>query len=71
MFALEIRFVLNPEAGLKFPTEEGSRTWPHGESAESRSVLLFLHLKFGADLCQPLIIPGEDRKHQFRSCFPK
>ena len=26
LFALEITFVLNPEAGLKFPTEEDSRT---------------------------------------------
>ena len=71
-FALEIRFALSPEVGLKFPTEDGSGTGMLlGVLSKERSVLLFLHLKFGADLCQPFISPGEDGKHGFHSCFPK
>ena len=63
-FALGVRFPLSTKGLLKFPTQGGSSTGLELRTPESRFVLLFLHLKFGADHCQPLMSPGEDGKHQ-------
>ena len=50
-FALGVIFLLSTKLLLIFQTQIGFRTGLVVRSDDSRSVLLFLHHKFAADLC--------------------